>query len=222
MTTIITRLYPDTASADQVAASLSDAGVRQADMDVIAPSDTARAEMAAARVADDKADAYNDHLSGSRRLVVVRAPFNPIGIARRAMGIVDGTSSLDVGLASEDQYIAETADHDLFNSTSILKDHPLMLSSDMARPGWSQRKGLQSAKFGMRMLSKRKKKTSASSKGGNNFPGKKIIRSSKHSVIEGGGHPFSNALGIPLLSYKVSSIPGDKTIQGTITKPNVS
>ncbi len=203
MTTIITRLYPDTASADQVTAELAAAGMPDRIIDVIAPSDTAMADMRAARVSEDAAAAYAEHMSGARRLVVVRAPFNPIGAARRASEIVDTVSSLDVGLAREDRYVEEQVASDLLMDLKIMRSHPHMGSTDLDKPGWSTNRGLMSHKFGMRVLSKPKRRSSASSRGGNNFPlGKKIIRSRKHSVIEGGGHPFSNALGMPLLSFR--------------------
>lgn len=202
MTTIITRLYPDTASTDAVVGELKSAGVPDSIMDVVAPSDNAHADMAGAGVSQSKAAAYGEHLTGNRRLVVVRAPFNPIGAARRIMGIVDSTSSLDVGLEKEDEYVSVQPHGNMLMDLKIMRSHPHMGSTDL-KPGWSAGYGRISHKFGMRILSKPKARTSASSRGGNNFPfGKKIIQSRKNSAIEGGGHPFSNALGIPLLSFK--------------------
>lgn len=221
MTTIITRLYPDTASAEKVTAQLAEAGMPDRIVDVIAPSDSASEDMAAARVDATAAAAYGDHLTGSRRLVVVRAPFNPIGAARRASEIVDTVSSLDVGLTKEDRHIEEQVASDLLIDLKIMRSHPHMGSTDLDKPGWSTNRGLMSHKFGLRVLSKPKKRSSANSKGGSNFPmGKKIIRSTKHSVIEGGGHPFSNALGIPLLSFR-NRVPTSAG-KGTITNPDVS
>lgn len=206
MTTIITRLYPDSESAGQVHAALKDAGMPDSIMDMIAPSDTAKADIQAARVTDASAAIYADHLSGDRRLIVVRAPFNPIGAARTAIGIVDSVSSLDVGITKEDQYVAEQVAGDLLMDLKIMRSHPHMGSFDLDKPGWSEGYGLISHKFGLRILSKPKARNSANSRGGNNFPWpNKIIRSRKHSVIEGGGLPFSTALGIPLLSFRNNS-----------------
>lgn len=105
MTTIITRLYADRATADRVVAALATKGHLPENIDVITSGEAAT--LHAARVSARAAAAYGPALTGGRALVVVRAPFAPIGTARSAMRIVNATPSIKVGLDDEDEYIRE-------------------------------------------------------------------------------------------------------------------
>jgi hypothetical protein len=105
MTTIITRLYPDATTAQAVVAALAAKGHTNDTIDVITSGDAAG--LKAARVSARAAAAYGPALTGGRALVVVRAPFAPIGTARSAMRIVNATPSIKVGLDDEDEYIRE-------------------------------------------------------------------------------------------------------------------
>jgi hypothetical protein len=109
MTTIITRLYKDLATAQAVAAELSLAGHDNATIDVIGRDGdgTAEARMAEARVPRASAAAYAGGVAKGAALLVVRAPFAPMGTARHAMRVVNRTAAIDVGLADEDVYIRE-------------------------------------------------------------------------------------------------------------------
>ena len=66
MTTIITRLYPDTRAANAAAAALKAAGMPASMWDVIAGSDAA-AKMTAARVGKSSAAAYARLYEGALR-----------------------------------------------------------------------------------------------------------------------------------------------------------
>lgn len=109
MTTIITRLYPDVATAQAVAAALASKGLEASDIDIITRDGSASAEahIRKARVPADSAAAYDRHMTGGRALLVVRAPFAPMGTALRAMRVVNGTPALDAGVEDENVYIRE-------------------------------------------------------------------------------------------------------------------
>lgn len=131
MTTIITRLYSDNAAGAAVAALAS--GGFDADMVRVIPAGAdAAAAMKSARVGDFNAVAYGKALQAGHSLVVVEVGFNPIGAARKAMKILAKHPSIDVGLASEDEYIEESAD--LYNRGSVMAGSPLVMSNNFARP----------------------------------------------------------------------------------------
>jgi hypothetical protein len=109
MTTIITRLYPDLATAQGVVAALQANGHAASTIDIITQSGDgdAAARMRGARVPAASAAAYGPGIAKGAALVVVRAPFAPMGAARDAMKVVNRTASIDVGLEDEDVYIRE-------------------------------------------------------------------------------------------------------------------
>lgn len=108
MTTIITRLYPDLATAQGVVTALTANGHAPSSIDIITKGDGgAEARMEAARVPKASAAAYAPGIAKGRALVVVQAPFAPLGAARDAIKVVNRTASIDVGVANEDYYIRE-------------------------------------------------------------------------------------------------------------------
>jgi hypothetical protein len=109
MTTIITRLYSDTATAQSVAAALMAEGHDQDYVDVIGKDGEGdvMGRLRHARVSAVAGKAYAPAIAKGNTLVVVRAPFTPMGAARNAMKVVDRTKSIKVGIASEDEYIRE-------------------------------------------------------------------------------------------------------------------
>lgn len=109
MTTIITRLYPDLATAQSVSATLMSRGHDAATIDVITSRGDGAVEdrMKAARVQAASAAAYAPGIGKGGALLVVRAPFSPIGTARDAIRVVNRTPALKVGLDDEDVYIRE-------------------------------------------------------------------------------------------------------------------
>jgi hypothetical protein len=109
MTTIITRLYPDLATAKTVVAALEASGLDPSTTDIITKSgeETVGARMHAARVLAASATAYAPGIEKGGALLVVRAPFAPIGTARLAIKVVNRTPALNVGLDDEDVYIRE-------------------------------------------------------------------------------------------------------------------
>ncbi len=129
MTTIITRLYADVATARGVANALMAQGHGQDTIDVIARDGAGdmAGRMRAARVSPTAAAAYAGAMSGGQALVVVRAPFAPMGAARNAMKIVNRTPSVKVGLADEDVYVRE--DPRIVRSGLVMTDHPLFMTN---------------------------------------------------------------------------------------------
>lgn len=109
MTTIITRLYPDVTAAQAVVAALTGSGHSPANIDVITRDGPAAAadRMRAARVPQASAAAYAPAIAEGRALLVMCAPFAPIGTARHAIRTVNRFPALSVGIANEDVYIRE-------------------------------------------------------------------------------------------------------------------
>jgi hypothetical protein len=109
MTTIITRLYPDLATASSVAANLAQSGHEPSTIEVITRSGEAsvQARMAAARVQAASAAVYAPKVEKGAVLLVVRAPFAPMGTALHAIRTVNRTPAIDVGLEDENVYIRE-------------------------------------------------------------------------------------------------------------------
>ena len=135
MTTIITRLYPDVTAAQAVVASLTGSGHNPATIDVITRDGPVAApdRMRAARVPGASAAAYAPAIAEGCALVVVRAPFAPVGTARHAIKTVNRHPALSVGLADEDVYIRE--DPKVETSGKILSGTTFFMSNPHRRPG---------------------------------------------------------------------------------------
>lgn len=131
MTTLITRLYSDVAAAAAVAA-LTQGGIERDGIHIIPAGEGAMAAMRAARVSAVAAAAYGSAMQAGQTLVVAEIGFNPVGAARRAMKILARHPSVAVGLASEDEYIAESAE--LETTGMVIKGGKLMMSNPFARP----------------------------------------------------------------------------------------
>ena len=87
MTTIITRLYKDLATAQGVASDLTSAGHLAGNIAVISRdgAGTDEARMLEARVPKASVAAYAPGIAKGAALLVVRAPFAPIGTARHVL-----------------------------------------------------------------------------------------------------------------------------------------
>lgn len=158
MTTIITRLYSDEATARAVQGELTAAGFPESRTDVIGEGADARSAMVAAQVPADSAATYADAMAPGNALIVVRAPVVPFGIARKAMGIVDAHGPLDAGVANENVYLREdggTGTDSGATSRMVAKnvntDHPLYLTPKPDSGSW--RKGTITDKYGFKLLS---------------------------------------------------------------------
>ncbi|NJM82284.1 MAG: hypothetical protein HC844_07145 [Tabrizicola sp.] len=197
MTTIITRLYSDTATAQAVAETLVKGGHGETYIDVITQdgSGALHDRLHRARVNARSAATYAGAIAAGNALLVVRAPFNPIGAARHAMRIVDRTPSIKVGVADENEYIREQPTFEV--RKTVLTDHPRFMSHDLV----GRDRGTVSSAFGLRLLSARGTKTSAISGGG--YMSTKLLpfpllsrKKDRGSVIHG-GWTLSSIFGIP-------------------------
>ena len=202
MTTIITRLYPTTTAAHAVADALMQAGHQSSYVDIIDHADMGA--MAAARVSDSAAAAYAKAMTGGQALLVIRAPFSPVGAANSAKAVVGRYASIDAGVAHEDSYVREQADGQRF--LSILKNHPRFLSQDIG-PGKGRTRGTVSSAFGAQLLVPNKTSRSVTADGTHIstkfWPMRLVsVNKTKRSVIAGGGHPLSKLLGMAVISRR--------------------
>jgi hypothetical protein len=194
MTTIITRLYADEAAAQTVVAALLNEGHRTSYIDVITRhggGDVA-ARMGAALVSRAAVAAYLEPVNEGRALVVVRAPFAPIGTALNAIRTVNLYPSIPVGLDDEDTYIREQPKVEL--SGKILTRHPLFMSNPF-------RNLPHGHILGSNPIIASRERTSAIRGGAyisTKFWPMKLLSSQKerHSVIRG-GFLFSSIFGLP-------------------------
>ena len=184
MTTIITRLYSDKAAAQAVVAALQASGHQDSTIQVIDKDAAggAMAAMGAAMVSTTAATAYASAMTGEQALLVVQAPFNPIGTARDAMRVVARHPSIDVGLEDEDGYIRINPTTPV--STNVLTDHPYFMSNKF-------RKASHGHILGDKPLMAHRTRTSAMRGGGHMskmfWPMKLVSKSvSKNSAIKGG------------------------------------
>lgn len=150
MTTIVTRLFRDAETAHGVAAALRGVGVPAGDIEVLAGADATAARMEAARVNPASAAAYAARCAEGPALVVVRAGFQPIGCAAKAMQLMDSRQPVPSGVANENEYIRESPRSELFARLSILADHALMFGRDGGRT-----RGTMSEAFRIPILSNR-------------------------------------------------------------------
>lgn len=131
MTTIVTRLYEDPAHAEAVIASLKAEGFPDSCMDVVEQKSrtSAQDQIEAAGVPDAVAQQYAQHLTASRALLVVRAPFVPFGAAKAAIEAANMHPSFNAGVADENMNIPDEVDPNLF--VSILPSHRLFLTNPL-------------------------------------------------------------------------------------------
>ncbi|MEM8655823.1 MAG: hypothetical protein AAGF36_13860 [Pseudomonadota bacterium] len=195
MTTVITRLYADDATAKRVTSDLASAGFPADTMDVF-PAGTNAEALMDARVDEASANAYASAMTGDMALMVVRAPVTPFGAARAAMNAANRVTSTRVPGTDENRHISEQMDRDLYIGLSILKDHPRFISSDM-NPRANANRDLVSRALHWKLLSDPKPRNSAWS--GTTFMSQKILpfpllkaRKSGTSVISGGKRMLYN------------------------------
>ncbi len=202
MTTVITRLYADTKTANAAVSDLKKAGFTGDMVDVVKPGPSAHEAMSDAHVGDAQAAKYAEHLKGNTALVVARVPFMPMGAAQRAMEIVDAHPSLKVGVADENAYVRQSIDNSQF--LSVLTSHPHMIGHDLT-PGYSDRYGLVTEAFGLKHLKPHRSKRSAISGGGfksRMFWPMPLLKKKEgsSSAISGGAHMSKLFWPMPLIS----------------------
>lgn len=209
MTTIITRLYPDLATAQGVVAALEANGHAPSTIDIITASGgSAEARMAAARVPKPSAAAYAPGIAKGAALVVVQAPFAPMGTARDAMKVVNRTQSIDVGIEDEDSYIREQPSVEI--SGKVMRGTVFFMSNPHRRLGHGHI-------LGSNPILPSKPRTSAIRGGAYMskmfWPMKLVTTSRNANSAISGGMLFSNLFGIPLL---IRDLPSRELLPTTI------
>lgn len=122
MTTIISRLYQDAATAETIAGALMDEGHTPDRIAIFTAPD--EAAITATWVGPAAAKAYATALGQGGALVVATVGF---GRTTTAIGIMDSADSLDVGLATESRYMSDFTSSR--GSDSVLKSHPLWMTN---------------------------------------------------------------------------------------------
>jgi hypothetical protein len=210
MTTIITRLYKDLATAQGVAAELTEAGHDAATIDVIVRdgAGTADARMAQARVPKASAAAYAPGVAKGAALLVVRAPFAPMGTARHAIRVVNRTTALNAGLADEDVYIREQPRLDM--TDKVMQGTVFYMSNP-------HRSLPQGHILGSDPIIRSQRRNSAISGGAymstRFWPGKLLSKPKAGTSAIRGGMLISSLFGIPTLS---GDLPSRQLLRTTI------
>jgi hypothetical protein len=202
MTTIVTRLYDSADTAHAAANALTDMGLPASYVDIITEGGDTAARIGAARVNRDSVGALAAQVRGGRALLVARAPFQPIGMARSVMIIADKFNPIPVPGVDANEYIREKPKDELF--LSILKDHRRFLSSDMD-PGQSRQRGTISSAFGFKTLSRHRESNSAISGGAfmsTKFLPFPLLSRSRTKTSASGGRTISERLGWATVSRR--------------------
>lgn len=157
MSTIVTRLYEDPANADAAVATLKAEGFPAERMKVVEQRSRRSAQdmIEEAGVPTDVARQYAQHLTASRALLVIRAPFVPFGAARRAIEVADTYPAFDAGVWDENLNIPEEPNPALYSS--ILPSHRLFLTTMLDVRNDLKPRGFSRA-FGIPTLSSKPKK----------------------------------------------------------------
>lgn len=226
MTTVITRLYGDQQSARGVRERLYREGFPRHSMSLItlASGDTAddlRRKLDVALVPEEAANVYAARISEGASLVVVRATYKPLNAVRIADETFASSGALPVNLPNESFKIRPPRDH----APRINKEHPRFFTRS---PDPDHVGGPLADQFGFRNLSAQRRRDSvirnpkrifgeglmrrrsgSSVISGGTFisrffwPADVLSKEErKPSVIKGGGHPFSQLLRWPTISWR--------------------
>jgi hypothetical protein len=190
MTTVITRLYADRQTAEGVAHRLTGAGLSAETIDIFDNRTGGVRELRVAKLGPANARAHHQALAQGGALLVVRAPFNPIGAARAIKDMVAEVPSIAVPGGIPNEYVREQAGHAYLH---ILKDHPKFFSQDLEFLD-SRARGLVSHAFGFRTLSPLRERTSAVGRSRPILGAKPRSGGVKTSAIRGGWR-FSDMIG---------------------------
>jgi hypothetical protein len=196
MTTLISRLFPDEATAQSAVGRLTFRGVPKGDCTIITSGERAEALMARARVHETAIRAYSKHLNEGKAVLAVRASYKPLGAARLTREVLSKYDVISVDRAIEESSLPWEPD----NAPSVLKDHPLFFSI----PGLSP-PGRISSMFGMPLLKRRKAKNNlmeGSRRMSRMFWPMPLLKAKrdKRSVISGGRYMSRAFWPMPLLS----------------------
>ena len=216
MTTVITRLYADAATAERIAEQLRWQGFPSSALRVISGKGThtrtAKERLLDVHVPDGAADTYAKKVEGGNAVLVVLATYRPLGAARIAREALANSATIPSGVKDEETYVKETPKTE---APKILKEHPLFLT--MKRHPGDYRPGTVSSEIGIPLLSPRRPKSDSVMSGGRymskSFWPMPLVSSRKPSggVMKGGRHVSRAFWPMPLVTTKPpkrSVIPG--------------
>ncbi|MEO1293234.1 MAG: hypothetical protein AAFV62_10450 [Pseudomonadota bacterium] len=216
MTTIITRLLPSETAANALKMRLLEERVPKRAISVItAGSGESTASLTTrltdAMVHESAAAAYAPAMGSGAAVLVVRATYKPLGVALMTRRMLAGVETVATNAAPEDYFMPDKPDREL----PILEEHPRFLTVP-PRAG-ETRTGTISDRYGFKLLSDRKERTSAMSGGGfmsQKFLPVPLLSSRKPrdgSVMSGGKHMSTMFWPMPLIKdmpRAMSTIPG--------------
>lgn len=227
MTTIISRVFPDEASARQAAGRLEFRGVPSRACMIITgvDGDALTARMEAARVDDSARKAYAAAVKSGQVVLVVHATYKPLTAATIVRDTLAKFDTVDVGDVVEDYFVPDGPQ----KAESVLKEHPLFLTTPASRNGYEG--GPITKGLGFNMLKPHKARNSAIRGGG--FKSRAFwpmpllsTKPRKKSVISGGRYMSKAFWPMPLLSDKprTSSVikGGDLPFSRTLGWPPIS
>lgn len=222
MTTIITRLFSDAASAQTAVDRLTFRGMPKRDCTIIVAGENATSSMERAQVHESAIAAYSKHLTDGNAVLVVAATYKPLGAARLTRETLAKYETVDIAKIVEEHVAPWQPDH----APSVMKDHPLFFSiPGMIPPGpitanfgmkllkphktkqplISGKRRLSRMVWPMPLLSKSRKARSAKKGGGHMsrlfWPMPLLAKGSRRkSVSPGGGLVFARLFGVRTLS----------------------
>ena len=209
MTTLISRLFADEATARRAVHRLTFRGFPSRTCTVITDSDTAEARMTRAKVHESALAPYKAALAAGNAVLVVQADYRPLNAARLAREILGKFETLDASGATEEYKRAWEPER----APSVMKDHPLFFSVvDIPVPH-----GPVTANFGMRTTKPHSNKRPLSNKRASRlfWPMPLLSKKKRSSSVMRGGRTMSAMIWpMPLLSSKPrrkSVIPGGGT-----------
>jgi hypothetical protein len=194
MTTIITRLFADQSAAKAAAQDLLGRGHDEETIGIITRDGDIPASdrMRAWRVSAASTAAYAPHVAKGKALLVVQAPFNPVGAARNAIRALARHPALDAGVSNENDYIRE----EMTVETSGKVQHGTVFY--MSNP---HRSAMHGHVLGRNPIISGKTKTSAIPGGAHMstkfWPMKLLSAPKERSSAISGGFQFSSIFGIP-------------------------
>jgi len=199
MTTVISRLFDSAQAAHAVADELAAIGFPEGTVDVIRQTgDSSTVErILQVRVGEETAQLFSQHLTTERALLVVRAPFYPLGAARKAQDVVASYAHIDLGDGVGDEYIRE--EPETGSTQKILRNRRFLTAETPDRRARSM-----SELFNLPVLATRRTRRSLVASGPIStgaFPFQLLLTQARpRSVARRGGPVLSRAFRLPTLS----------------------
>lgn len=197
MATVIPRLYENAETASKVAAALRAEDYRADEISIFA--DAGQADLAGAikalHVSAGDAAIYADGVANGNALLVVTAPY---GRGLKAMRIVDETASVPNDAKAKDIHVGVNVER----TSNVISGGMLFFSGPSFPPLSRNALGFSKA-FGMRTLSRGRRKISVMRGGRQMFPGETLSTWRLNTpLLKHNTRPLSNMMGWPTISHK--------------------